>query len=275
MKFKLTTDLAEHVKGTPLRYHHGWKKAAPGDDDGEEARISDASKLKQVAPTRWESATDTQDKAQKKATLWYSRAMRNEDMKNYPSAQFWEKYQEPGEYEKINEWLRNPKDELHARALSVAKAMFSLAGVKTTKPIKLYRGLRSQPNLDWTKQLQVGKVFQDNGMVSTTGGIDYANPSDTGDDGLSFAQSWLTMRHDGQAWATKPDPGSVVMEIHVPPGTTVVGGSDQFIETMLPPGSKFKIISQEQRTASPRNPTDSGSRQPPFTYTHVIAELQP
>jgi hypothetical protein len=67
------------------------------------------------------------------------------------------------------------------------------------------------------------------------------------------------------------------MEIHVPVGTRIVGGNPEFIETMLKPGSKFKIISSERRRADhAEQPLGSdGVEDKPFYYTHVIAELQP
>lgn len=234
----------------------------------------DTPKLKLTSSAPMSSAMDDkvltkrsqalQHHSQVKAESWYTTVASN----TMPGA-FWLAYQDPDDYGSINRVLRTgvaERGQTKAHLTSLAKEMFKEAGTKTTQPIVVYRALRSQQDgdrTDWSKKLTVGSTFEDDGMVSTT-----AQPD--------FAQGWLMISGKNQSDPALPSntqKNDVVMEVRVPSGKTVVGGTTQFIETMLPPGSKFKIVASAQRTAKPADPL-SGDPAAPFTYTHVIAELQ-
>ena len=235
---------------------------------------------------RTEASIQTQRRAQVRAENWYNRIGNdwNASDKDVEAANFWMDYQVPDEYGQINGVLRGRSDtqalqdkirreQLYgydpeagrsspsrAELKATANTMFKEAGTKTTEPIALYRALRSQ-DMNWSQQLTPGSTFKDRGMVSTT-----ANPD--------FAQGWLMLDGTASGETHLPKPNDVVMEIRVPPGKTVVGGTTQFIETMLPPDSTFKIVSSEIRTAKARSPLDTHQLPTEFPYTHVIAELQ-
>lgn len=205
-----------------------------------------------------------QKRAQLKAFKWYDAATEDSDTSaaTMDAATFWLNYQIPEDYPKINGVLRGqtPPPPPRAEVLHTANEMFKEAGVKTTQPITLYRALRPEKGLNWSQKLKPGSTFEDDGMVSTT-----AQPD--------FAQGWLSLDGTADGLSKKPAAGSTVLEIRVPTGTTVVGGHPQFIETMLPPGSKLKVISSEKRIASgAHSPLDPDVPLPPFSYTHVVAE---
>jgi hypothetical protein len=237
---------------------YGWQERDAGGSDGKPATTQAIHQqgLAQIHAKTWESdvGMDAPDDEQYAASLW-------------------QQYQSPSLYSQINETLREnrqvsvkgakgPKPDDMRRYVGV---MFDKGGYTTTAPMTVYRALKTDPGpIDWKKKLTPGSTFTDAGLVSTT-----AQPN--------FAQGWLRLDHDGGSGRPE-DEDDVVMEVHLPKGTRIVGGDPQFVETMLKPDSKFKIISSETRTATKSlSPIDGESRgiNKPFTYTHVIAEVQP
>lgn len=230
-------------------------------------------------PSRDAKATDgtnpdgvrQQGLAQIHAQMWDSdEAWQGDDDEQY-AASIWEFYQSPSKYGAINKALRTNKadpdmligvDQLRK---DIA-LMFEKGGYTTTKPMKTYRALRSDKDHNWAKELQPGTVFEEDGLCSTTA------------HNLA-SQGWLTINPDNTGTGGKPrdvNPDDVVMEIQVPKGTRIVGGNTFFIETMLKPGSKFKVISTERRRTDKADmPLGGDHVAKPFYYTHVIAELQP
>ena len=208
-----------------------------------------------------------QGEAQIKARTWYSDESRDAtqvtDAEKYAKG-LWNQYQNPGLYGAINNVLRTGKTDSQGVSLKrlapIVKAVFDNAGMKTTAPMVAYRAIRSSDKVDWSKVFKPGTTFTDKGIVSATAHN-------------RFAEGWLALSSDGsESDAQKPN--DVVMEIRVPKGQVIVGGDPQFIETMLPPGTKMKIISSEQVKAKhPRNPIGDGKNLSPFTYTHVVAEV--
>lgn len=209
-----------------------------------------------------------QGNAQIAAKVWYSNVPDSASSTEKQGAGTWEQYQDPAIYGKINQTLRAKKD-LWGPSYKIVKAsvdaMFAKGGYTTQAPMQIYRALRSSNQEqatgvpDWAQKLQPGTVFQEDGIVSATAHN-------------RFAQGWLALDAKGnEVDAEKPD--DVVLEIHVPKGTRIVGGDPQFIETMLPPGTKMKIISSEVRTASKAVSPLSNDKLPSFQYTHVKAEV--
>jgi len=184
---------------------------------------------------------------------------------------FWEEYQSPQKYGAINTALRSGKPPAtYAKDAKLADEMFTQLGITTPAPMTVYRAIKSGggSGVDWKKTLVPGATFQDNGMISTT-----AHPN--------FAEGWLDLpdHPDGETLSGSSGrterSDDIVMEIHVPKGTRIVGGDPGFIETMLHPGTKFKIISaSEVKSTRAMNPVTSDAVRP-FRYTHVVAEVQP
>jgi hypothetical protein len=232
--------------------------------------------LKKAEPgykTTFVSGDRAQRIAQTKAEMWYETKKREYDegfgdpvtRADAMSAEFWQEYQNPVIYGKINSVLRgtpDPTGPSKADLAAMARRMFDEAGYQLPENVSLYRGLRTMKSIDWKNELTPGSIFTDKGMVSTTAQE-------------NFAQGWLTIGLHGEFNSKSPLPDDVVMEIHVPKGTRVVGGSPNFIETMLPPGSKFRIISNETRYANATDPLETSRKIPPFPYTHIVAELIP
>lgn len=190
------------------------------------------------------------------------------------AASLWNEYQSPQEYGDINHSLRDNATVQGVTAAAIrghVDDMYALMGYKLPKPMTVYRAIHAGggSGMDWQKALAPGTIFQDKGFMSST-----ADPN--------FATGWLDMptKIDPQDPTTmegrKERPDDVVLEIRIPAGTTIVGGSPGFVETMIHPGTKLKIISSEQRQAKGAvNPISPETRIRPFTYTHVIAEVQP
>lgn len=198
-----------------------------------------------------------QDKAQIVARVWYSTT----DTK---ASALWQEYQSPQVYGRINAILRGGKPQKgepsRAQLQKHAKAMFEGGGYTTTEPMTVYRALKSNiaDGQDWAKQLKPGTTFTDQGLVSTTAHS-------------KFSEGWLMGDSEGND-SRLPAQHDVVVELHLPTGTRIVGGDPQFIETMLPPGTSFKVKSAEQVTSPAVNPLDD--RPADLTYTHVVAEVQ-
>lgn len=180
----------------------------------------------------------------------------------------WETYQNPQGYGDINTMLRTGKKTPDSNATVgnlrryVAK-MFEDAGTTLDKPMTLYRAIRSsdQPGHNWAEVFKPGTTFTDKGIMSCTAHG-------------RFAQGWLNNDPVGNEM-DNAKPNDVVLEIRTPAGQRIVGGSKQFIETMLPPNTPLRIISNEQRTAdNPVNPLGA-LNEDPFVYTHVVAEVVP
>jgi hypothetical protein len=206
-------------------------------------------------------------KAQIEAQFWHDNIDGESPEDDQYAASLWEQYQNPSIYSDINKTLRDEKQveggPTPEQLQKAAKDMFAKAGVTIKKPMTVYRALRSKrgdgASRDWAKELQPGTVFSDKGIISTTAHG-------------RFAQGWLGLSPKGEQKGIE-DPSDVIVEIRLPKGQRIVGGSTQFIETMLPPGTSFKITSSEKRRAeAPRNPLGDYAMDP-FDYTHVVAEV--
>ena len=204
-----------------------------------------------------------QERAQTVAAVWSTAPARADEV----AAQVWGDYQSPNNYGDINSELRTGEPVYSSNPGKIREAvgrMFTKGGYTTEKPTTLFRALKSNDGPkraatyhDWSQELKPGSTFTDNGIVSTTAHS-------------KFAQGWLM--NDAQGAQTgRQNPHDVVLEIRVPQGTRVVGGNPEFIETMLPPGSKFKIVSSETRQSAAIDPLTRAKAQ--FPYTHVVAEL--
>lgn len=252
------------------------------------------------------SAADSireQDLAQITARTWSAKNAPRYDAghakESDAAERFWEDYQEPGKYGQINEELREPGDQGvytqwqpkmdrndefmaamgmyqpppapkgsmlgEAKVRDLMEHAFADGGYTTEKPMTVYRALKSENGLNWAQTLKPGTVFTDNGMVSTTAH-------------RKASLGWLHLEHDGTA-GRQVNSNDVVMEVHVPQGTRVLGGDPQFIETMLHPDSKFKVVSSEVKEATdavnPLGDEKIRKTKKPALYTHVVVELQP
>lgn len=219
----------------------------------------------------------TQCVAQLKATAWGNRTGTVENPDDPTSnaeklaAKAWIKYQEPDQYQNINAILRGhgdgpPRQKNVTRAL--VSLMFTEGGTTTNAPVTLYRALHSNDQHNWAKELKPGSTFTDDGIISTTA------------EG-KFALGWLSLDPKGNP-VNAQHPDDVMMEIQVPKGQRIMGGTTQFIETMLPPHTKFQVVSSERRSArgkavSPMTgqAVQSSPSDPGLAYTHVIVKVVP
>ena len=215
---------------------------------------------------------EQQDKAQIVARNWYSTTSGEDPEDEQYAASLWEQYQSPDVYGKINNLLRggkpDPDDPPADDVRRYADMMFDRGGWTTEKPIRVYRALKSKRassfepgddtgTEDWAAKLQPGVVFSDSGIVSTTAH-------------MRFSQGWLMGAHDGSD-TREPQRNDVVVEIRVPKGQRIVGGDPQFIETMLPPDTRLRVVEAYPLEAKAVNPLDHTHKT--FVYTHVIAEV--
>lgn len=152
-------------------------------------------------------------------------------------ARAWAAYQ-CQDYGAINTYLRTGKDvdiDLFpdTMASDLAKDMdkaFKTMGVNTTAPdTKMFRVQGPAGGLD-PAMLNVGDIVAEKGITSTGSNLD-----DIG----TFLDDQID--HD-------PVENGFLMEIHIPKGTRVLGGGGGGIETMLPPGTKFKVMKVDQTT---------------------------
>lgn len=172
---------------------------------------------------------------------------------------FWNQYQMPAAFHGINDTLRGPDGPEKDKMLGDAKQMFDEQGYTTTRPTTVYRGTQSGT---WDRRLLTpGAIFSDGGMTSTS-----AEPN--------FAAGWIAVQTQGNQVGVVPvDPTDILMEIQMPSGTRVVGGTPDFIETMLAPNAKLQVVSVERRTYDSAVVPLDGSTPSPFRYTHVTTKL--
>lgn len=206
----------------------------------------------------------TEHQSQINATYWHDSVTPQSSDEDQYAASLWEQYQNPSMYEPINQTLRTgkavPGGPTKEVLMQHVNHMFEKAGTTLDRPVTVYRAVHGKDH-DWPAILKPGSTFTDEGFMSTT-----AHPR--------FAQGWLALDAKGNE-TDKHRPNDVVLEIRLPKGERVVGGSEQFIEMMLHPGTTLKIISSEKRRADKaRNPLTGhdGETEDPFDYTHVIAE---
>lgn len=273
-----TLDLAtgHHVKGTPIRYHHGWIPVAPGEvftsHEHDSKYTKDSIEIQsdaQQAAEDWADESGLDPNSDTDDRLW-----------KYPSAgdrfhpgtslstqaaSFWYAYQEPNQYGEQNGILRGPNNAERKRVMSIVDRMFNEAGMRTQKQMSVYRALRADDPKEkaWLGTLEPGKVYSERGMVSTT-----AYPD--------LAQGWLALDPKANFKPQRhPTADDTVVEIQLPKGTNIVGGSPQFIETMLHPDTKYRVVKISTETAHPSDPLGDGDELPPFKYRHVIVEAVP
>jgi hypothetical protein len=283
-------DLAagHHVKGTPIRFHHNWVPVTPEESALYEKMgmgltppkisLPDSKSVADFAKRRDRSIA-AQRKAQEKATNWYSKnnpyweSMDDDQVwKDFfapidkQAKSFWAAYQEPTQYALQNKILRGMEDDAGPRKMlmKTVNKMFTAGGMKAPTDLSLYRAIRAtDPKAqDFIDSLTPGATYKERGMVSTTAM-------------LNDAQGWLKSNPtDGYQPDRRISPMDTVLEIQVPKGTQILGGSTQFIETMLHPDTKYKVISVERRHADPTNPTSGDDPEPEFEYNHVTVEAQ-
>lgn len=213
-----------------------------------------------------------QRKAQHTAQAWYDADPEGHDGDPATDPRsLWSAYQNPRQYQAINAVLRGNHDVQdappRAELAKTVDRMFDEGGTTTAKPMVLWRALRVDGGTDWAEKMKPGTTFTDTGIVSTTAQG-------------NLAEGWLGVGADGEPdfhmedghAVMNVDPHDVVMEIHVPAGTRILGGSDQFIETMLQPGSRFHVTGAFSATSRPNDPL-GGSPFPPSTYTRVVVDM--
>lgn len=215
-----------------------------------------------------------QDKAQIIARAWYSSNSVNPEEDKPKGA--WQEYQNPELYSHIQYMLRTGQRDTEYDGIDpkdmrkYVDEMFQRGGYTTTKPMTVFRALKSKrassfepgddtSGVDWAEKLKPGTEFTDKGIVSTTAH-------------MRFSQGWLMNDAQGRE-NREPQKNDVVLEIRLPKGQRVVGGDPQFIETMLPPNTRLRVKESYPLRASAVDPlTHTYSS---FDYTHVIAEVIP
>lgn len=211
----------------------------------------------------FEQSVDAQDKAQIVGKVWYNMTGGDASYDDQIAASLWQEYQSPDYYRSINEALRTGESNddfavSPGQMRLTVENMFEKGGYTIDKPMTVYRAMKSD-DIDWAEKFKPGTYFTDAGIVSTT-----AHPR--------FAEGWLVGKADGIS-KRKTKPSDVVIEIRLPSGQRIVGGDPQFIETMLPPGTRLKVISAAQQRAKAVSPLTHKKNS--FPYTHVIAEVAP
>lgn len=197
--------------------------------------------------THYGSFKGEQVKAQRKAgdaylqvaeSSVYDNPERLLDMKPSPERS-WGVYQLDGGYQAINDELRKGPGKGILFHIPITESPTSLAanmvkafdtmGYTTKRPAVLYRTVDSKNvPLD---TLTAGGLFQDTGVISCSADSDeIAGLLDGGVPG------------DASIDVDNP----ILLKINVPAGTRVLGGSPGGIETMLKPGTKFKVVSHQK-----------------------------
>lgn len=218
-----------------------------------------------------------QNKAQIAAKSWATAVTGDSPDDDQYASSLWDEYQNPGLYGKINGVLRGTSkpergDPSKADLAKYVNAMFVKGGWTTTEPMTVFRALKSarastfEPGDDsgtqnWSTQLSAGTTFTDMGIVSGTAHS-------------KFARGWLEHGAQGGAASRTVTKDDVVVELRLPAGQRIMGGDPQFIETMLPPGTTFKVVSKTvKEDVLAVSPLDHTKEK--VTYTHVVAEVVP
>lgn len=270
-------DLAHDVSTEKRDSHGRWT-------DGSSAKFPDQPSLTEVSDAYgWPdieaagsdgtkmttTSVKVQEAAQVRSKMWDGTVSDKSPDEDQYAADLWEQYQAPSMYGLINDTLRGigtpiPGNPDAATLRHYAETAFQQGGTTTKEPTVFYHAIKSHKD-DWSKKFVPGQVFEDDGFVSAT-----AFPR--------FAQGWLALKPGEDGNSGKPRPVSekdVVVEMRVPAGTRVMGGNPEFIETMFHPGTKMKVVSVEKRKATNASSPLGDFEDPAFTYTHVIAEVQP
>jgi hypothetical protein len=147
-------------------------------------------------------------------------------------------------FHQINPYLREGKDAsvqigpADYKASEIVPPLlkaFDTMGVKTTHPTKWFR---VDMGHHWSvKDFHVGDVWTDKGVISTT-----PDP----DEIVNF------LAYAPQEADEVPE-HPFLMEIHAPTGQRVLGGYVGGIETMLPPGTKFRTVSVGETKLGPNH----------------------
>lgn len=274
-------DLAtgHHVPGALQRYKHGWIPVAPGTDQGESASLITEVKAPprgtvSAAVLKASRAFETQ--SQEDAESWYDdQGGNNLDKGLWRSSgsgledralSFWDAYQNPDDYGPINKILRGPDGPDRKKVMQGIDRMWQDAG-ETVKPnVHLFRAIRGDdPSSDkFLEAMQPGAVYQEKGMISASGELD-------------SVQGWLKLVPKvGDFRTNRPiHPDDTVIEIKPLPTTKVVGGATQFIEVMMHPDTKFRVVSVDRRIAkAPQDPLGDSLLER-FEYRHVVVEVVP
>lgn len=167
-------------------------------------------------------------------------------------------------YTQINHYLRTGEDStLHdglGKASVLAKDMdkaFDEMGYTTKTPITLYR-VEAGEHVVKASDFKVGQTYTDKGVIST--GSDPDQVAGFLDAPMVAGNIQVKSEH------------AFLLQIRVPTGTRVLGGYDGGIETMLRPGTKFKVVAVDQ-------PTAIGSMAHAGSHTHhlpmITVEVQP
>lgn len=232
-----------HIAGTPDTYTHGWHKIDPAAEAAEIAK--DATK---AAKIRYASGLATKRKASHVAagafddatgeTIEYGDPFNHMGYAALASPEgsperSWGLYQMGGYYHHINEYLRTghssqPTEQFGdpAKLAEGMRRAFDEWGIDTPRPITTYRGVSESGGFNYG-DLKVGQVFTDKGVISTAPDKAEAGGFMSGPFGVT--DWWIT---------------GIMLEIHVPKGVRVLGGSVDSNELMLAPGTRFRVVSR-------------------------------
>jgi hypothetical protein len=188
----------------------------------------------------------------------------------------WAAYQMVGGYQMMNRQLRfgdgvcslplTGPDHLPAKAedeVTQMLAAFDKMGYTTKADATFYRVVAAYPGDDDKggaggldpATMKVGDTFTDKGVISTS-----AQP----DEVAGFLDD-----------SVNPDDQCALFSIKVPAGTRVLGGSTGGIETMLHPGSTFKVTGKTRKTIGGYGTAGYGMSIGKHTLTTIEMELQP
>lgn len=189
---------------------------------------------------------------------------KTEPDKEIQAKQWWYAYQVPTAFAEINNTLRGPDTADRKKIKSIATRVFKSVGITTNQPVRTYRALRGGYNKesdDYLRGMKPGAVFTERGMVSST-------------TQHSMAEGWLGLDpRQGYNWDGRTNALDTIMQIEIPKGTRMLGGSNQFIEAMLPPDTKFRVKSVSTEVAKDGlNPLGLDPT-PPVAFRKVIVEV--
>lgn len=173
---------------------------------------------------RTEAGRDLQNYAQRTATDWFNKGRSNKLKVT------WDQYQMSRYYQVQNGALRSGDKELLKQWQEIAE----VAGVEADEDALLYRGILPNPRFNWRSELVPGRVFTEDGVMSTTSSS-------------KNARGWLSDFMD----SVEAPQDAMLMEIRTKSGSRVIGGYDNSFETMIPPKTKFRVIKIEEREIAP------------------------
>lgn len=185
------------------------------------------------------------------------------DIKGASAPKSWALYQVDGPYQAMNGYLRHGQEKYYSRSIGTTfdgkelaagmQKAFDEYGTNTTTPTTVFRGTRPSPSVNYA-EFSPGDVFTEKGIMSTA--VDRDNV-------MGFLDTYGMGKVSSE---------NSVLELHLPTGQRVLGGYTGGIETMLPPGTKFKVLSNEKKNIVTETVDQSG-QSVKGNVNYIVAEV--